>query len=61
VEAIRALDDQVLVGLVPDPRVEVASVRRLGGAFLGLACPDCQTETGWDYLQWCWFFMREER
>ena len=56
VEAIRDLDDHVLVGLDPDPQIKAARPRELASSYLGVVCPQCQQETGWDYTQWSLFF-----
>jgi hypothetical protein len=51
--AIGAFDG--LVKLMPDQQVRVPSILEVQSTYLGLACPECQAETGWDSVQWLLF------
>jgi hypothetical protein len=57
VDAIRAFDG--LIRLEPRPAVTAPATREVNSAWLGIACPDCQRETGWDHAQWSWFFAQQ--
>jgi hypothetical protein len=49
-----------LVRLEPDPQVATASIREVESRYYGIACPECQAETGWDYFDWCLFMTGPE-
>jgi len=61
VDAIR--DHEGIVRLEPDPQVTVAAVREVSGAYLGTVCPDCYSDSDWDFHQWAMFLavQRENR
>lgn len=45
-----------LVRLVPlGPEITVAAVREITTQCYGVACPDCQAQTGWDWFEWVVF------
>jgi hypothetical protein len=45
-----------LVRIEADPEVTVPEIREAVSNWYGLACPDCQRETGWDHFEWSRFF-----
>jgi hypothetical protein len=46
-----------LVRVEADPQVQAPSIREVQSHYYGLARPDCQAETGWDYFDWCVFIL----
>jgi hypothetical protein len=48
-------DEGGLVCVDPDPTGEIAAIRGVESDYAGLVCPDCQAETGWDYVHWMLF------
>jgi hypothetical protein len=58
VDAIR--HHEGLVEIVAWPETKLASVREVHSHYAGLVCPDCQQETGWDYMQWMLWLTEKE-
>ena len=51
-----------LVRVEADPHVQVPSLREVESSWYGIACPDCQHETGWDYFEWVLFMgLRQDK
>jgi len=44
-----------LVILDPDPQIQVSTLREVDSTYLGVACPECVADTGWDTSQWLLF------
>ena len=49
-------DHDGLVRLVPlGPEIAAPAPREVLSNWYGVACPDCQAETGWDWFEWVMF------
>jgi hypothetical protein len=55
VTAVREFEGAIRVDA--DPGVGVPSIREVSSEFIGLACPACRTDTGWDAGQWSRFLL----
>ena len=46
-----------IVSVQADPQVTAPAIREVVSHYAGIACPECQSETGWDWFEWT-MFMR---
>jgi hypothetical protein len=61
VEQIREFEGLIHIYVMGPHEPGTAAAREIGSYWLGLVCPDCQAETGWDFEQWELFFATHRR